>query len=107
MPEALLISNGVKVSVDVKNTGKYEGDEVVQLYLRYTYSSVARPAKELKGFKRISLKPGEKKKVEFTLTEKELRFLNRHMEYVVEPGVFEVMVGGNSAEGIKGTFEVV
>ncbi|MDD5454550.1 MAG: glycoside hydrolase family 3 N-terminal domain-containing protein [Candidatus Ratteibacteria bacterium] len=95
------------VSVEVKNTGKYEGNEVVQLYLRDTYSSIARPVKELKGFKKITLKPGEKKKVEFILTVKELRFLDRNMEYVVEPGTFKVMVGPNSAEGIKGKFRVV
>jgi beta-glucosidase len=79
----------------------------VQLYLRDSYSSVSRPIKELKGFKRITLKPGEKKKMEFTLAEKELRFLDRHMEYIVEPGIFEVMVGPNSAEGIKGKFKVI
>ena len=106
-PNKIPVHGKVTVSVEIKNTGKYEGDEVAQLYLRDAYSSVARPVKELKGFKRITLKPGEKKKVEFTLTEKELRFLDRHMDYVVEPGVFEVMVGTNSAEVIKGKFKVV
>ena len=107
VPKALLISNGVRVSIDIKNIGKHKGDEVVQLYLRDTYSSIARPVKELKGFKRITLKPGEKRKVEFILTDKELRFLDKNMEYVVEPGIFEVMVGPNSEEGIKGKFRVV
>ena len=96
----------VKVSVEVKNIGKFEGEEVVQLYLRDVVSSVTRPVKELKGFRRITLKLNEKKKVEFILTEKELSFLDRQMELIVEPGIFEVMVGGNSTEGIKGNFKV-
>jgi len=106
-PEKIPLYGTVKVSVEVENTGKYKGDEVVQLYLRDLYSSVARPVKELKGYRRVTLKPGEKKKVEFILTEKELSFLDRHMERVVEPGTFEVMIGGNSVEGIKEKFEVI
>lgn len=97
----------IKVSVEVKNIGKYEGDEVVQLYLRDVYSSLSRPVKELKGYKRITLKPGERKRVEFILAERELSFLNRHMEYAVERGTFEVMVGGNSVNVIREKFEVV
>lgn len=107
IPNKITVHGKVKVSVDVKNTGNYNGEEVVQLYIRDIYSSIARPVRELKAFKKIFLKKGKKKKVEFTLTEKELRFLDRNMEYVVEPGKFEIMVGGNSAEGIKGKFKVV
>jgi len=106
-PDKIAPNGTVRVSVEVQNTGEREGDEVVQLYVRDVLSSVSRPLKELKGFKRITLKPGEKTTVEFLLTEKELSFLDRHMERVVEPGTFEVMVGGNSVRGVSGRFEVV
>ncbi|WP_338359373.1 glycoside hydrolase family 3 protein [Yeosuana marina] len=85
----------VKVSVDVKNTGNYDGDEVVQLYINDVYSSVTTPLKTLKGFKRVFIKKGETKHVEFLLTPEELAIWNREMKRVVEPGEFEVMVGGN------------
>lgn len=87
-----------KVSVDVKNTSTVRGDEVVQLYIRDEVSSVTRPVKELRGFRRVTLDPGESKTVEFALGPDELSFLNRDMHRVVEPGTFTVMVGGNSAE---------
>src|SRR5579859_336151 len=87
-----------KVSVDVTNTGKVRGDEVAQLYIHQVVSSVTRPVKELRGFQRISLNPGETKTVEFMLGPKELSYLNRDMKRVVEPATFEIMVGGNSEE---------
>jgi beta-glucosidase len=87
-----------KVSVEVTNSGKVRGDEVVQLYLRDEVSSVTRPVKELRGFRRISLAPGETKTVEFPLGFSELSFLNRDMHRVVEPGTFKIMVGGNSRD---------
>ncbi|HLK03135.1 MAG TPA: glycoside hydrolase family 3 C-terminal domain-containing protein, partial [Candidatus Acidoferrum sp.] len=87
-----------KASVDVTNTGKVRGDEVAQLYIHQTVSSVTRPVKELRGFQRISLNPGETKTVEFMLGPKELSYLNRDMKRLVEPGTFEIMVGGNSEE---------
>jgi beta-xylosidase len=87
-----------KVSVDVRNTGARRGDEVVQLYIRDEVSSVTRPVKELRGFRRISLEPGESKTLEFTLGPDELSFLNRDMHRVVEPGAFKIMAGGNSKE---------
>jgi beta-glucosidase len=80
----------------VTNTSPAAGSEVVQLYVRDEVSSVTRPVKELKGFGRIALNPGETKTVEFALTPKELSFLNAGMQRVVEPGWFEVMVGPNS-----------
>ncbi len=86
----------VKVSVEVKNAGKVEGDEIVQMYIRDLVSSVTRPVKELKGFARISLKPGETKKVVFDITPEELAFHNIGMKYVVEPGTFEIMTGPSS-----------
>ena len=96
----------LKVSVDVQNTGKRAGDEVVQLYIRDVAASMARPVKELKGFKRVSLKPGETQHVEFTLGPEHLGFYNREMKYVVEPGEFKVMVGSSSEDVIEKSFEV-
>ncbi len=96
----------VTVTVDVENTGRRAGDEVVQLYIRDPVASMTRPVKELKGFQRISLQPGEKKKVEFVLGPEHLGFWNREMRYVVEPGEFRVMVGSNSVDVIEAKFEV-
>jgi beta-xylosidase len=95
-----------KALVDVKNTGPLRGDEVVQLYIRDEVSSVTRPIKELRGFRRVSLDPGETKTVEFTLGPDELSFLNRDMHRVVEPGTFKIMAGGNSKELIETTLTV-
>ncbi len=95
------------VSVDVTNTGKVRGDEVVQLYIRDEVSSVTRPVKELRGFQRIALSPGETKTVELSLGPGELSFLNREMHRVVEPGTFAIMVGGNSEELIQTKLSVV
>ncbi|BDU26671.1 glycoside hydrolase family 3 protein [Flavobacterium sp. GSB-24] len=96
----------LKVSVDVKNIGNLDGDEVVQLYINDVYSSVTTPEKTLKGFKRLNIKKGEIKNVEFTLTSDELSIWNREMKSVVEPGDFEVMVGGNSTDLLKTKFKV-
>ena len=96
----------VTATVDVENTGRRPGDEVVQLYIRDPVASMTRPVKELKGFQRISLQPGEKKKVEFVLGPEHLGFWNREMRYVVEPGEFRVMVGSNSVDVIEAKFEV-
>ena len=86
----------ITVAVTIKNTGEYDGEEVVQLYIRDLVGSITRPIKELKGFKKIKLKVGESKKVEFVLTNKELGFYTSEQKYVVEPGEFIVMVGTNS-----------
>ncbi len=94
----------VAVSVQVKNTGKVEGEEVVQLYIRDRVASVTRPVKELKGFEKITLKAGESKTVNFTLTEKEYGFFNNQGKFVIEAGDFDVMVGGSSVDGISGKF---
>ena len=96
-----------KVSVEVTNSGKVRGDEVVQLYIRDEVSSVTRPVKELRGFRRISLAPGETKTVEFPLGFAELSFLNRDMHRVVEPGTFKIMVGGNSRDLTETELHVV
>ncbi|RZJ51503.1 MAG: glycoside hydrolase family 3 [Chryseobacterium sp.] len=101
-------TNGeLKVTVDVKNTGNFDGDEVVQLYINDIYSSVTTPEKTLKGFKRVFLKKGETKQVEFVLTAEELSLWNREMKNVVEAGDFEVMVGGNSTDLQKQSFKVI
>lgn len=88
----------VDVSVSVTNTGAREGDEVVQLYIRDVVSSVTRPVKELRGFKRVTLAPGATETVTFTLGEKDFRFWNKDMQRIVEPGEFLIMAGGNSRD---------
>jgi beta-glucosidase len=86
------------VTVEVTNTGRVAGDEVVQMYIRDKISSVTRPVKELKGFKRITLAPGETRTVELEITPEHLAFYDIHMKYVVEPGEFEIMVGNSSRD---------
>ena len=86
------------VRVDVTNTGKVRGDEVVQMYIRDLVSSVTRPIKELKGFKRILLEPGETKTVSLDITPDSLSFYDVDMKYVVEPGEFEIQVGNSSRD---------
>lgn len=95
-----------QVSVNVKNTGKVDGEEVVQLYIRDRVASVTRPIKELKGFEKVALKAGESQKVEFTLTEKELGFYDNQGKFVVESGEFDVMVGGSSETVLKESFRL-
>jgi beta-glucosidase len=96
----------LKASVTVKNVGERSGDEIVQLYVRDGVSSVARPVKELKGFQRITLAPGETRRVDFTLTRDQLAFWNAEMKLGAEPGTYTVFVGPNSAEGLEGTFQI-
>ena len=84
--------------MDVTNTGKREGAEVVQMYIRDLISSVTRPIKELKGFQKISLQPGETRTVALDITPESLAFYDLHMKYVVEPGEFEIMVGNSSRD---------
>ena len=77
------------------------------MYVSDTHSQVKRPVKELKGFERITLKPGERRRVEFTLTPAHLGFYNRDMKFVVEPGAFKVWVGADSESGLESSFEVI
>jgi beta-glucosidase len=101
------ISEGTSVSVDVKNTGNTAGHEVVQLYIRDKVSSVTRPVKELKDFKKVYLKPGETRTVSLMITPEKLSFYNIDMDYVVEPGDFEITVGTSSVDnGNKTTLSV-
>jgi len=91
--------NGVlTASVQVTNTGKLEGEEVVQLYIGDPAASISRPMKELKNFQKISLKPGESRKVSFTITPEDLKFYNSALEYIWEPGLFNIYVGTNSRD---------
>lgn len=86
----------INISVNIKNIGTYDGEEVVQIYIRDLVSSATRPVKELKGFKKIMLKKGENKTVIFELTSNDLAFYNDKMEWVTEPGEFNIFVGGSS-----------
>jgi beta-glucosidase len=96
----------VRVGVTVTNTGKCAGDEVVQLYVRDDVGSVTRPVKALRGFQRIHLRPGQKRKVEFVLGPEEMAFHGPDMKPVVEPGTFTVFAGGSSDDVIEAKFEV-
>ncbi len=100
----LTATGKLKVSVDLTNSGNYDGAEVVQLYIRDMVGSVTRPVKELKGFQKIFLKKGETRSVEFTLTEKDLRFYNNDLKLVSEPGDFKVFVGTSSANTLEAGF---
>lgn len=97
-PEKQAPQGTIEVSVDVENTGKVKGDEVVQLYIKDLVSSVTTYESQLRGFERISLERGEKKTVRFQLRPDDLALLDRNMNWVVEPGTFEVMVGSSSAD---------
>ncbi len=88
----------ITLTVNVRNSGNRDGDEVVQLYIHDMVATIARPVKELKGFERISLKAGESRDVTFTINADMLKFYNSNLQYVVEPGDFEAMVGGNSRD---------
>lgn len=95
----------LQVSVNVSNTGSYDGEEVVQLYIRDKVGSVTRPVKELKGFKKIFLKKGESQTVTFTISVEDLKFYDKDMRWTYEPGAFTVFVGANSrdAQGVDFT----
>lgn len=97
-PSEIRPASDFSVGAEVKNVGERRGDEVVQLYVRDKISSLTRPVKQLKGFKRIGLKAGEKKKVDFTLSADQLAFYDENMDLVVEPGKFEIMIGRSSED---------
>ncbi len=93
----------ITASVEVKNNGKFDGEEVVQLYIRDVVGSVTRPVKELKGFQKVALKAGETQTISFTITPEALKFYNSDLKYDWEAGEFQVMIGGNSRD-VKVTF---
>lgn len=106
-PKEIGPAGEVYISLDVKNTGKREGNEVVQLYINDVVSSVTTPVKELKGFEKIKLAAGEQKTIRFKLTHEHLFLFNRHLDPVVEPGMFSVMIGSSSEDiRLTGEFEV-
>lgn len=101
------VEDSLTVSVKIKNTGNYDGEEVVQLYVQDLVGSVTRPVKELKGFKKIMLKSGEEKAVQFVIYEKDLRFTAADMKFKSEPGTFKIFVGTNSVDVLESQFELI
>ncbi len=107
-PNRVTLAGKISVKVDIENTGSRAGEEVAQLYINDVVASITRPVKELKGFKRIALEPGETRTVEFELPAETLGFYNIDMEFTVEPGVFKAMVGRSSKDILlEDEFEVV
>ncbi len=107
-PKRVPPTGKVSIKVDVRNTGTRAGQEVVQLYINDVVASITRPVKELRSFKRIALEPGETKTTEFELPIETLGFYNKDMEFVIEPGVFKVMVGRSSKDiALERQFEIV
>ena len=96
----------IKISVDLTNTGTVKGKEVAQLYIHDKYASVVRPIRELKGFEMVELEPNKTKTIEFILNEKELGFYTNQGVFVVEPGEFNVFVGGSSIASLAGNFTI-
>ena len=104
--QEIRVDGRLTVSVEVENTGQRAGDEVVQLYIRDMASSVTRPVRELKGFQRVTVSPGQKKRVEFILSPEQLGFYNRENHFAVEPGAFKIFVGTSSEGGLESGFTV-
>ena len=100
-------NNNLIIKVKVENTGNYDGEEVVQLYIQDLVASVTRPVKELKGFKKIFLKKGEEKEISFIITEEDLRFTGPDNKPISEPGYFKVFVGNDSGNVIESKFELI
>ena len=88
----------MRAEIEVKNVGNYDGKETLLWFVADPFSSITRPVKELKGFKRIFLKSGESRDINFVITENDLKFYNSGLEYIYEPGEFDVMVGSNSRD---------
>lgn len=107
MPKEINSGSQIEIAVDVKNTGDRKGDEVVQLYINDVVASTSKPVKELKGYERVSLEPGATKTVKLTLTPEDLSLFDRDMNFVVEPGIFKVMIGSSSKDiRLEGSFNV-
>lgn len=107
-PEKQGVAGDITVSFSVKNTGKRKGDEIAQLYINDEFSSVTTYTKVLRGFDRVTLEPGESKKLTFKLTQQDLGLWNQNNQFVVEPGNFQVLVGASSKDiKLKGEFEIV
>ena len=102
--DQISMNDSLVASVIVRNTGEFGGQEVVQLYIRDRVGSLTRPVKELKGFQKISLEAGESREISFSLSEKDLRFINGKLEYMAEAGAFEIFIGTDSETGNKTVF---
>ena len=96
----------LRASVTVSNTGNYDGEEVVQLYIQDLVGSITRPVKELKGFQKIALKKGESREINFTITEHDLKFYNSQLRFVAEPGDFKIYIGTNSSDVKEASFKL-
>lgn len=101
------VGETIEISAELVNTGDVEAEEVAQLYVRDLVGNVTRPVKELKGFQKIRLKPGEKRRVKFDIHTDDLAFFNRKMELMVEPGEFHVWIGGSSDAELQAEFEII
>ena len=106
-PAEIYNQGGAKVTVDVSNDGRVAGIDTVQVYLHERFTPVATPIKQLRGFERVALQPGEKKTITLALGPEDLQLLDKDMHWVVVPGMFDVMVGRSSADiALKGTLLV-
>jgi len=103
----LSVKDTLEIRVTVSNSGKYDGEEVVQLYIRDLVGSVTRPVKELKGFRKILIKTGEAEEVVFKLTAEDLKFYDISMNYLAEPGEFKVFVGSSSRDLLESSFTLI
>jgi beta-glucosidase len=102
------VGEKIEVSMKLTNTGRHEGEEVIQLYIRDRVGAVVRPVKELKDFQKVGLKPGESKIIRFTIDREKLSFFNDKLKWMVEPGEFDLMIGSSSEDiRLRGEFELV
>jgi beta-glucosidase len=104
---AIKANETMTAAITVTNTGQYDGEEVVQLYIRDLVGSITRPVKELKGFQKIKLKAGESKQVTFTISVNDLKFYNSDLKYIAEPGDFKIFIGGNSRDVKEAAFKLL
>ncbi len=102
----LNMGDNITISAEIANVGEHAGTDVVQLYVQQMVGDVVRPVKELRGFKKISLNPGQKQKVTFTLNTADLAYHNQAMKLVTDPGKYKIWIGKNAAEGLPGSFEI-
>jgi beta-glucosidase len=101
---SIAATDKLQVTVNISNTGNYDGEETVQLYIRDMVGSITRPVKQLRRFEKVTLKKGESREVSFTLTVEDLKFFNKDLKWVSEPGDFRVFVGTSSQEVKEATF---
>ncbi|RYG00083.1 MAG: glycosyl hydrolase, partial [Chitinophagaceae bacterium] len=104
--ETITSGSPITASITVTNSGKYEGEEVVQLYIRDLVGSVTRPVLELKGYQKISLKKGESRELKFQITTEDLKFVNSDLKWITEPGDFKVFIGPNSRDTKEAAFKL-